>query len=210
MRIALIPLLFVGLAGCPSADPADGVATATDSASAGSTGPATTSSSSETTEAPPPEPETAGSACGEPLAGAWADCINGNTQVCGNEDASCLANSTMNPAWGTCILPCQDACDCWAAPMGTEATPACAPVLPGGENACVLDCSEGQACPSDMVCVALTGVQSLCVFESDDFDPTDGTTTDDSTTGDGSTTDASSSSSSTGSAESSSSSSTSG
>ncbi len=173
------------LVGCPQGDPADTVGTATDSAGSSTTTGASTSTA--TTEEPEPEPETAGSACGEPLAGQWGDCINGNAQACGNEEASCLANSTMNPAWGTCILTCEDRCDCWAAPEGTSAEPECAPVLPGGETACVLDCSEGETCPDGMICVVLTGVQSLCAFESEDFDPTGGpapstTTGDDSTT----------------------------
>ena len=189
-RALLAAPLSVLLLGCPSGDPADGVATATDSASAGGST-STSTSSTETTAEPAPEPESAGSACGEPLAGQWGDCINGNAQVCGNEEASCLANSTVNPAWGSCILPCSDRCDCWAAPEGADTSPECAAVLPGGETACVLDCTDGQACPSNMICVALTGVQSLCAYESDSFDPTTGedpTTSggDSSSTGDGS------------------------
>lgn len=173
------------LVGCPQGDPADTVGTATDSAGTSTT--TSTTTSSATTEEPEPEPETAGSACGEPLAGQWGDCINGNAQACGNEEASCLANSTMNPAWGTCILTCEDRCDCWAAPDGASAEPACAPVLPAGETACVLDCTDGQTCPDGMVCVALTGVQSLCAFENETFDPTGGPDPDPSTTGDDST-----------------------
>lgn len=202
MRTAALTMSLCLLAGCPSGDPGGAVATATDTATAtdASTGVVSTTSTSSTTE---PEPETAGSACGEPLAGGWGDCINGNTQVCGNEEASCLANSTTDPAWGTCILPCEDRCDCWAAADGASAEPACAPVLAGGETACVLDCSDGQTCPDGMNCVALTGVQSLCAFDNEDFDPTggtDSTTTsgDDTTGGDSSTgadTDGSSSSS---------------
>lgn len=181
------------LPGCPEGDPADTIGTATDSA--GATSSTGSSSSTATTEAPEPEPETAGSACGDPLAGSWGDCINGNAQACGNEEASCLANSTMNPAWGTCILTCEDRCDCWAAPDAGSAEPACAPVLPAGQTACVLDCTDGQTCPDGMVCVALTGVQSLCAFENEDFDPTGGpdpdpsTTTGDGTTGTGTDTD---------------------
>ncbi len=195
---ALIALLL--LAACPSGDPADTVATATDSASS-PMGTTEASTSSGTTGVPEPEPETFGSVCGEPLAGQWGDCINGNAQACGNEDASCLANSTTNPAWGTCILSCSDRCDCWAAPEGTDATPECAPVLPGGELACVLDCTSGQACPDGMNCVALTGVQSLCSFDSDDFDPTGGpepTTGDPTTSGSDTSSSSGSSSSSTG------------
>lgn len=193
---ALISLLL--LAACPSGDPAETAATATDSATAPMG--TTEVSTSGTTSIPEPEPETFGSACGDPLAGQWGDCINGNAQACGNEEASCLANSTTNPAWGTCILECDDRCDCWAAPEGSGATPECAPVLPGGGLACVLDCSAGQECPDGMNCVALTGVQSLCSFDRDGFDPTGGpepTTGDDTTTsGDDTTTSASSSGSS--------------
>lgn len=196
---ALISLLL--LAACPSGDPADTVATATDSATS-PMGTTEVSTTSATTSEPEPEPETFGSACGEPLAGQWGDCINGNAQACGNEEASSLANSTMNPAWGTCILSCEDRCDCWAAPEGSGAQPECAPVLPGGALACVLDCSDGEQCPDGMNCVALTGVQSLCSFDSDNFDPTGGpepTTGGDTTTsGDDTTSTASSSSSSTG------------
>ncbi len=189
----MISLLL--LAACPSGDPADSAATATDSATSpmGTTEVSTTSS---TTEEPEPEPETFGSACGEPLSGQWGDCINGNAQACGNEEASCLANSTTNPAWGTCILACTDRCDCWAAPEGSAAEPQCAPVLPGGEPACVLDCSDGQQCPDGMNCVALTGVQSLCSFDAEGFDPTGGpepTTGESTTTGDTTSTSSSSS-----------------
>ncbi len=191
---AAIVLLLV--TGCPEGEAGDSIGTATDSGSASNTN-ATTTSTGRPEPAPEPEPETAGSACGEPLAGQWGDCINENTLSCGNEDASCLANATMNPAWGSCILPCEDVCDCWAAPSSGAAESACAPVLPGGERACVLDCTSGQACPDGMRCVALTGVQSLCAFDSEAFDPTtgddpesttgdDGTTTSDSTTSSGS------------------------
>lgn len=173
------------LVGCPQGDPANSVGTATDSAGSSST--TDVSTSTATTEEPEPRPETAGSACGEPLAGLWGDCINGNAQACDNADASCLANSTTNPAWGTCILGCEDHCDCWAAPDGASAEPACAAVLPAGETACVLDCSDGQTCPDGMICVALTGVQSLCAFESEDFDPTGGPDPDSTTSGDAST-----------------------
>jgi len=179
---ALISLML--LTACPSGDPADTVATATDSATS-PMGTTEVSTTSGTTVEPEPEPETFGSACGDPLAGQWGDCINGNAQACGNEEASCLANSTTNPAWGTCILSCNDRCDCWAAPEGSGAQPECAPVLPGGGLACVLDCSGGEQCPDGMNCVALTGVQSLCSFDYDDFDPTGGPNP---TTGDGTTT----------------------
>ncbi|MEM6294402.1 MAG: hypothetical protein AAGA54_24225 [Myxococcota bacterium] len=189
-------------AGCPEGEAGDSIGTATDSGGAGTDAPSTSTGRPE----PEPEPETAGSACGEPLAGQWGDCINENTLSCGNEDASCLANATMNPAWGSCILPCTDVCDCWAAPADGAAESACAPVLPGGESACVLDCTEGQACPDGMRCVALTGVQSLCAFDAENFDPTTGddpdpTTGDDgtTTTGDGSTSTGGSSSESSGS-----------
>lgn len=177
---ALISLLL--LTACPSGDPADTAASATDSATS-PMGTTEVSTTSGTTVVPEPEPETFGSACGDPLAGQWGDCINGNAQACGNEEASCLANSTTNPAWGTCILSCNDRCDCWAAPEGSSAEPECAPVLPGGDLACVLDCSGGEQCPDGMNCVALTGVQSLCSFDYDDFDPTGGPdpTTDGST-----------------------------
>lgn len=168
------------MAACPSGDPATGVGTATDSGGGSSS--STTSSTTSTSAEPEPEPETAGSACGEPLAGRWGDCINGNAQACGNEDASCLANSTTAPAWGSCILTCQDACDCWAAPEGSDAEPGCASVLPGGGSACILDCSDGQACPDGMLCRALTGVVSLCAFGNDDFMPPEPSTT--GTTGD--------------------------
>ena len=163
------------LAGCRFADPADGVGTATDSAGTpdDTTSAPTTSATTEEPD-PEPEPETAGSACGEPLPGQWGDCINGNAQACGNEDASCLANSTSAPAWGTCILPCQDRCDCWAPVEGSSAEPACEPVLAMGQRACVLSCSDGQTCPDGMSCRALTGVVSICAHDNADFDPTGG------------------------------------
>ncbi len=206
-RTLVGPALFTML-GCPSADAGSSVATATDSSSETNASSTSTSTSGSTRE-PEPEPET-GSACGEPLEGGWGDCINGNAQACGNEDASCLANSTMNPAWGSCILPCVDVCDCWAAPEAGAAQPACAPVLAAAARACVLDCSAGERCPEGMRCVALTGVQSLCAYDSDSFDPTTGgdssggeTTTGSSSSGgsssDGSSSSGSSSSSSTGS-----------
>lgn len=160
------------LAACRYAEAGNSVGTATDSAGASDDTTGTPNPTTSTTGEPEPEPETAGSACGDPLAGQWGDCINGNTQVCGNEEASCLANSTTAPSWGTCILPCEDRCDCWAAPMGGSAEPACEPVLAMGELACVLSCSDGQTCPDGMRCRAVTGVLSVCAYDNEDFDPT--------------------------------------
>ena len=190
------------LAACRFADPADGVGTATDSAGTPDDTTGSPMTSSTTGEEPEPVPETAGSACGEPLAGEWGDCINGNAQACGNEEAACLANSTTAPRWGTCILPCEDRCDCWAPVDGGSAEPACEPVLPMGERACVLSCSDGQTCPDGMTCRALTGVVSVCAFDNDDFDPTGGpdpsTSTGADSTSSGGDTDAGSSGSSSG------------
>jgi hypothetical protein len=87
-----------------------------------------------------------------PPAGDYADCVASGTGVCNGDSPVCIADDPMMPTGGACgFLDCADTCDCPAAPAGSEAQATCAPIL-GGENACYLDCSAGEACPAGMTC----------------------------------------------------------
>lgn len=108
-----------------------------------------------------------GGACGAPD-GAYGDCVNGSVDACGDPSAGCLVDDNTGPSIGVCFRECADDCDCWDAPASGTAPAVCAPVLAGGAGACVLDCSQGQSCPTDMACNTDFG---LCVYEVEETTP---------------------------------------
>jgi hypothetical protein len=95
------------------------------------------------------------SMCVDPApAGDYADCIGGDLGPCNNDDAACIVDDPNMPTSAVCtFVDCETTCDCPVAPAGSEAQATCAPILFGGENACYLDCSGGEACPAGMTCL---------------------------------------------------------
>jgi hypothetical protein len=97
--------------------------------------------------------------------GAFGDCVNDGLGACMADTALCVEDDPSMPSIGVCGRPCDDACDCWAAPATGDAPVACKALVPAtGDGTCVLDCSSGQACPTDMSCLDSLGI---CVFSLD-------------------------------------------
>ena len=83
----------------------------------------------------------------------YNDCLNMGNVVCDTEGSTCLLDNVMAPTVGSCALrDCVDDCDCPEAPPTGTAPAICDDVLGPGMNACVLDCSDGQTCPTGMDC----------------------------------------------------------
>ncbi|MCR9159243.1 MAG: hypothetical protein ACE37F_09005 [Nannocystaceae bacterium] len=102
-------------------------------------------------------------ACDPQVPGEWNACIdeNGSTDntLCNWMGLSgpsgfigCLTSSQTKGANVCMISGCEDVCDCFAAPETGDAVVECAEVLEGGGRACVLNCSNGEACPDGMSC----------------------------------------------------------
>jgi hypothetical protein len=82
----------------------------------------------------------------------YGDCVNEGEDVCGPTQL-CRADDDESPTFGVCArLGCDDVSNCPEAPGSGNAVLTCAPLVHGQPNACYLDCSRGETCPSGMVC----------------------------------------------------------
>jgi hypothetical protein len=59
-----------------------------------------------------------------------------------------------------CSEPCDAVADCSAAPPGGTAPVQCQDVTGDGNDDCILSCSAGQSCPTDMICFQ----NALCMW----------------------------------------------
>lgn len=102
-------------------------------------------------------------ACDPQVPGEWNACIDESgapdNTLCNWMGLSgpsgfigCLTSSQTEGANVCMISGCEDECDCFAAPETGNAVVECAEVLKGGGRACVLNCSNGEACPDGMSC----------------------------------------------------------
>ncbi len=102
-------------------------------------------------------------ACDPQVPGEWNACIDKSgdpdNTLCNWMGLSgpsgfigCLTSSQTEGANVCMISGCEDACDCFATPETGNAVVECAEVLEGGGRACVLNCSNGEACPDGMSC----------------------------------------------------------
>ena len=89
----------------------------------------------------------------------YGDCINNSGQC---ENGVCVVDDTMNPTQGVCSPGCQNDASC-RAPSGGDADPFCAD-FGGGNQFCLLDCTNGETCPDGMICDPIGGV-SICTWE---------------------------------------------
>lgn len=101
---------------------------------------------------------------GEPFSvGPYGDCTGGAT--CDVEaGGGCVVDSPMNPSFGFCAPPCATASECPQAPSTGTAVAACLDVLSSGDKLCLLECSQGESCPTGMRCEALDAVTHGCVW----------------------------------------------
>lgn len=99
--------------------------------------------------------------CGPLPSGNYDDCL-ADSMAC-DASATCLQDDTMNPMFGVCATTdCVTDCDCPAGPGTGTAQPACDEIIAGGGNACFLDCSGGQTCPTGMSCQ----FDSICMWDA--------------------------------------------
>jgi hypothetical protein len=115
-----------------------------------STAPDTSSTGPDDSSSEPPDPTTGADECPDRPDGSYNDCVNGES--CEGPTATCISDNPDDPAFGICSLTCLDDCDCFPDPNNIGAKSVCAPILEGGESACVLDCAGGQSCPSGAYC----------------------------------------------------------
>ena len=134
-----------GTDGTDTTDTTDSSTSAAEGSSSGTMATTTTATTGDT------------DGCGEPAAGAWVDCANG--EDCGSPNAACVEVAQGEAA--TCVFTpnggagCVDTCDCPAAPDSGDAVVACGDVEGnGGPDACYLDCSDGTTCPDGQSCYA--------------------------------------------------------
>jgi hypothetical protein len=139
--LALALLGALSVSACTNDDPADGGSTETDTGAS----------------------ETGDGEC-TPPPGEFGDCAGGLDACMTDGPKQCVLDSQDMPSIAVCGRPCTDVCDCWAAPASGDALVACIPLAPGDDGTCVLDCSDGQACPDGMICTGAVGVD-LCVFQ---------------------------------------------
>ena len=98
--------------------------------------------------------------------GVYGDCAGGLDACMTDGPKQCVLDSQNMPSIAVCGRPCDDVCDCWEAPAGSEAAPMCVSLAPGDDGTCILDCSGGAACPNGMICTTSPGSDiDLCVFQ---------------------------------------------
>ena len=106
-----------------------------------------------------------------PTEGDYTECVQGFFCAGGG---SCLEDEAQT--FQVCTRGCVDECNCWATPEGDHtAVPACRDdILANGALTCVLDCSAGETCPTDMYCLAQF---NICVFDPNATGTSSGTET---------------------------------
>jgi hypothetical protein len=127
-------------------------------------GAGSTSGGSEATSAPAGSSSSGGSTgpmCpNAPDDGSYTTCVQGFFCPGGG---SCLEDAAGT--FQVCTRGCFDVCNCWPTPDGDHtAAVACRDdVLASGSLTCVLDCSNGETCPTDSWCHPQLEV---CVFDT--------------------------------------------
>ncbi len=94
------------------------------------------------------------SVCVVPSSGPYGDCVNG--QQC-EEGLDCISDEGQTIGWCG-VLECASDDECQPPATG-DAPAVCAPIN-DTTDACMLDCSAGQGCPSGMFCLG----ESICVW----------------------------------------------
>ncbi|MEX1367124.1 MAG: hypothetical protein AB1Z98_28615 [Nannocystaceae bacterium] len=97
--------------------------------------------------------------------GPWLPCLlpdgSPDDAACGTPDQICLADGDPASVGICATLDCQDECDCPLAPaIPNPPMVGCEDVTGTGELICYLDCSSGQSCPEDMMCLA----DFICIY----------------------------------------------
>ena len=99
----------------------------------------------------------------------YGDCMNAEVEEACGVTQHCVLDDQMAPTYGVCAeMGCMDVSQCPSPPGSGNAVLTCAPIVYGSDNACYLDCSEGETCPDGMVCFG----EVACAWE--DGMPADG------------------------------------
>jgi hypothetical protein len=101
----------------------------------------------------------------EPPPGVFGDCASSLDACMTDGPKLCVSDSQDTPTIAVCARRCTDVCDCWAAPSDGTAAVACVTLDQSGDDTCVLDCSNGEACPTGMTCSNIGGDVELCMFD---------------------------------------------
>lgn len=99
----------------------------------------------------------------QPPPGIFGDCASSLDACMTDGPKLCVMDNQDAPSIAVCARRCTDVCDCWAPPGDGTAPVACEVIDQSGDSTCVLDCSDGQTCPTGMTCNAFGGV-GLCMF----------------------------------------------
>jgi hypothetical protein len=96
----------------------------------------------------------------EPVVPGFGDCVDPvpNDECLATE--TCFTDNAGDPTHGFCTSDCANVDECADAPATGDAPVACTDL--GDGDTCILDCSGGETCPDDMVCID----NNYCAFEA--------------------------------------------
>jgi hypothetical protein len=100
-----------------------------------------------------------------PPAGVFGDCAASLDACMTDGPKLCVSDSQDSPTIAVCARRCTEVCDCWGAPADGTAAVACVTLDQSGDNTCVLDCTNGETCPTGMSCSNIGGDVDLCMFD---------------------------------------------
>jgi hypothetical protein len=100
-----------------------------------------------------------------PPPGVFGDCAAGLDACMTDGPKLCVSDSQDSPTIAVCARRCTEVCDCWGAPTDGTAAVACVTLDQSGDNTCVLDCTNGETCPTGMSCSNIGGSVDLCMFD---------------------------------------------
>lgn len=178
--LVVVALALVGAAGCGDDSGGDETGSVVSTGSMASTGDASSTGSVASTGGSTAGPASSsgavdgdsssegsssggGPACDPPIVGEFNACTTPDGTIdntmcnwMGNPKANgfltCLSSADIKGGNVCTIANCVDACDCFDPPPTGTAGVVCAPILADGDNACGLDCSNGETCPDGMEC----------------------------------------------------------